>query len=288
MDAFSDDIILDIDQDSVFFDLSYYVFHRYYSIFNWYKKNQQLPVDVSVILDNAVFMDKYSKLFEKNMVDIVKSHKVSWKNVYLVKDCPREEIWRHSLFGHYKATREERLDTFNKDIFRFTYGDLLPRMQAKYGFHVIAHPRLEADDVIAIFKTKIRSLSSTTRIFIVTNDNDYIQLAEDATATATCNTSIQNLAGKDILTRVGMPPSLYLQVKCILGDKSDNIPAIQKKIGPKTAEKFARDKETFERFCEKYPDAKQQYELNCKLIDFRLIPDEFKEAMEKRIILKST
>ena len=72
----------------------------------------------------------------------------------------------------------------------------------------------------------------------------------------------------------------------LMGDKSDNIPCIQKKVGPKTAEKLARDDEAFATFCEKNPDAKRQYELNKTLIDFRCIPieyvDELKECLFKK------
>jgi 5'-3' exonuclease len=283
MDSIANDyIVVNADEDSVFFDLSYFIFHRYYSIFNWYKKSQPTDqLDVSTILENPTFMGKYDKLFEKNIVDIVKTCKVNWRYVYLIKDCPRDEIWRHTLYHHYKETRDERLETFNRDIFRHTYGQLIPALQTKYKFNIVSHPKLEADDVIALLKFRVRDLNSSVRIVIITNDNDYIQLSDS-------NTTIQNLAGRNICLRVGMNPALYLETKCILGDKSDNIPSIMKKIGPKTAEKLADSKENFAKFCQKHPEAERQYQLNRCLIDFTNIPQDLKEAFYNRVTTKTT
>jgi 5'-3' exonuclease len=257
------------------------VFYRYYATYNWLKKYVNPDIVAENILENEVFMDKYPKMFEKTLCDIVKTHKVSWDNVFLVKDCLRESIWRMSFYAGYKGTRDDRLDTFNKEIFRFTYVDLVPKLYNKYKFTTVSHPHLEADDIIALMKNKIRVTNPFSKVTIITNDNDYIQLIDG-------NTYVINLQGKEIKYRVGVSPDLYLKAKIIMGDKSDNIPCIMRKVGPKTAEKLAQDKANFDNFCEKYPDAKRQYELNRLLIDLSLIPSNIKDGFMERIVTKHT
>ena len=276
-----DDISLDIGAGKpvLFVDLSYCIFYRYYATFNWIKKFAKIDVEVEKILENPQFVEKYDKMFEKMLCDAVKLHGLQWRNVCLVKDCLRETIWRNKIFADYKGTRDDRLATFNKEIFKYTYVDLLPRLEEKYGFQSVWHPNLEADDVIAILKTEVRNVAASSQVVIITNDNDYIQLIDD-------HTVIKNLQGKEIKERVNMPPQTYLKCKIIMGDKSDNIPCIMKKVGPKTAEKLSLDDDKLTKFCEKNPDAKLQLELNKTLIDFSCIPAEYVDALKKRLVIK--
>ncbi len=260
-------------------DLSYYVFYRYYSTYNWLKKYQKSEVTKDEILKEPLFVEKYSKIFERTLCDIVKQNDIVWTNVFLVKDCMRENIWRNEYYKSYKATRDERLDTFNKDIFWITYNELIPKLKSKYNFQVISHDHLEADDVIAIMKDDLRSSYPDINITIITNDNDYIQLVDS-------KTTIKNLQGKEIIQRVSMTPQLYLRTKIIMGDKSDNIPCIMKKVGPKTAEKLAMDEENLEKFCQKNPEARVQYEANKLLIDLKCIPCDLRDAFKSRIMYK--
>jgi 5'-3' exonuclease len=276
----TDNIIkINVDEDSVWVDMSYFIFYRYYATFNWLKKYLQEDVRTADIMENVTFMEKYPKLFEKTLCDIVKTTKVKWENVFIVKDSIRDTIWRNDYFNNYKGTRDNKLDSFNKDIFKYTYNILLCNLQKRFGFNIINHNRLEADDVIALSKNYIRTINSHVIINIVTNDNDYIQLLDD-------NTIIKNLQGKELKTRIDVKPDMYLKIKILSGDKSDNIPCIMKKIGLKTAEKLAQDDEKFMKFCEKNPDAYKQYKLNKLLIDFTEIPVELKDAFLKRINIK--
>ncbi len=260
-------------------DLSYYVFYRYYSTFNWLKKYQKIDIDKNEILNEPLFVEKYNKIFERTLCEIVKQSDVSWSNVFLVKDCMRENIWRNEHYKNYKATRDERLDTFNKDIFWVTYNDLIPKLKSKYNFHIISHDRLEADDIIAIIKDELRLNYPDVMITIITNDNDYIQLVDSKTI-------VKNLQGKEIIQRIDMDPKLYLKTKIIMGDKSDNIPCIMKKVGPKTAEKLALDEENLEKFCQKNPEARVQYEANKLLIDLTCIPTDLRNSFKSRISFK--
>jgi 5'-3' exonuclease len=265
------------DQDLLFIDGSYFVFFRYYAILNWYRL-QKYTTPTQELLDDPMFVEKYTKMFEKSLLDLVKKYRVSWHNMVFFKDSPREEIWRNAIFPEYKQGRQDKEDTFNKNIFKLTYGVILPQMMEKYGLQCFGYNKLEADDLIAITKTKVRDQGSFAEIVIVTNDNDYIQLYDD-------HTRIVNLQGKDLKDRVPVAPEFYLKFKIIGGDKSDCIPAIMTKLGPKTAEKLSTDQAQLDKYFEKHPGAKAQYDINAQLIDMCNIPGEFKAAVEELIDL---
>lgn len=286
-----DHICVRPDHDIILIDTSYFVFYRYYASYNWYMMHNESGFgqnesasakdDVKDLLNDAVFMEKYDKMFEKTLVDVFKKYKASeWKDVFWIFDSPREHIWRFDLFKDYKASRDDvyKRQRFNLGIFKYTYDTLLPRLREKYGFQQLGVSRLEADDVISIIHGAVRRVnkdnSINNKITIITNDNDYIQLKCDGD-----HTRIMNLQGKDITERVNMPPETYLRVKIIMGDKSDCIPSIMKKVGPKTAQKLVEHPEQLEALFVKHPAAKVQYDINKRLIDMSCIPDEYKKEV---------
>ncbi len=261
-------------------DMSYYVFYRYYATFNWYKRQSNAVIDVEHIKDNIEFMEKYAKMFEKTLLDLMKLHKIIHpSNVIFAKDCCRDNIWRHQYYNAYKATREEKSASFNKDVFTYTYHTLIPELQNRIGFQIIGHYCLEGDDIIAIItKHLFNSYNNGIQITIITNDNDYIQLMNIDKLSDTEQHNIlmiKNLQDKNICDRVNCSSQVYMNVKKILGDKSDNIPAITRKCGEKTAYKLATSQELLMNLLNKEPEAKKQYELNSLLIDFDNIPEEY-------------
>jgi 5'-3' exonuclease len=276
------------------------VFYRYYATFNWYRKQNvgSETYDIEHIMDDKDFVDKYTKMFEKHVIDVCKANGINGKNgqgygnVVFVKDCSRDQIWRHKLMDGYKATRDEKSKSFNKDVFVYTYHTLLPSLIAKYGFQVIGHRTLEADDIIAIITDRLLNVCSETkdtlRLTIITNDNDYIQLLNHPVVKFSnehISLSIKNMQDKNIYERTGCTPEIYVEVKKILGDKSDNIPAIAKKCGEKTALKLATDKGLLEKMFASTPSAKRQYELNTLMIDFACIPNDLKEEVNQRVTI---
>jgi len=280
-------------------DLSYFVFYRYFATFNWYKRQAGVAVDVEKIIEDAVFMEKYSKIFEKTIMELIKTYKISLRsNVIFVKDCSRDNIWRHKHYDGYKATRDDRSTVFNKDVFIFTYNVLLPQLKEKIGFQMTGHYCLEADDVIAIITNETLETAPSASgegcvsVAIVTNDNDYIQLLNhksllanadgDVTRARLC---IKNLQDKNICERVGCSPCEYINVKKILGDKSDNIPSILKKCGEKTAHKLATNEGALTALFDKDASAKAQFELNELLIDFNKIPLEYVQEVKAKITI---
>lgn len=261
-------------------DTSYYVFYRYFATYNWFKK--QVPdAHGASIMNNENFAIKYRDMFEKTFLNLCKTHNIkNHENVVFVKDCPRDKIWRHSVIGGYKENREGRTDTFDSSVFPFTYQNILPRLEERYGVQVFGHDCLEADDVVAIVAKDVMDKVADAEIVVITNDNDYIQLLNHENAGKML---IENLQGKPISQRVGCDPKTYIEVKKIMGDKSDNIPAIFKKCGGKTALKLAQDQQALTNVFDKSPEAKKQYELNNVCIDFKCIPEHLRTEVIDRL-----
>jgi 5'-3' exonuclease len=260
-------------------DTSYYVFYRYFATFNWYKRQlpQDVELNVNTIMIEPVFVEKYKKMFEKTLNDLCKLHKIeSYNNVVFVKDCARDHIWRHKHINVYKATRDDKSRTFNREVFPYTYQTLLPSLQDTYKFQVFGHYSLEADDVAALVTMHLFD-SYESKVVIITNDNDYIQLMTYPQASSQSSLQIRNLQGKNICERTGCSPEHYMKIKKILGDKSDNIPPITKKCGDKTAFKLALHPEQLENLFTINPQARTQYNLNELLTDFKFIPETLKQ-----------
>ena len=106
----------------------------------------------------------------------------------------------------------------------------------------IKHGRLEADDCIAILTKKIVETQPDSKIIIITSDTDYLQILQE-------NVTLLNLKFKPVNT----PKNSFdcskknLLYKIIIGDKSDNIPSVFKKCGPKKTLNYINDIELFEK-----------------------------------------
>ena len=104
-------------------------------------------------------------------------------------------------------------------------------------------------------------------IFSYTFEN--IQLIND-------RIDVVNLCGKRLIDRIPKElekdPRLFLEWKIIKGDSSDNIPAIKKRIGDKTAIKLVLSKDSLDELLNDEVVMKQ-YNLNKKLISFKEIPE---------------
>ena len=106
-------------------------------------------------------------------------------------------------------------------------------------------------------------------IYIIASDMDYLQLSNE-------RVQIYNLKYKKLTDskKWSGNPEKDLFMKIAMGDKSDNIPGVFKKCGPKTAEKYWNDKEKFYKTLEEDIEAKERFDRNTKIIDFNQIPQD--------------
>ena len=260
----------------IFIDGSYFIFYRYYALLQWWNISKQEPViEETPPSENERFVELFKTTFIKKIKEISKKLKVD-NPIYIVgKDCPREKIWRHSLFDNYKGERKK--DNNIGFFFKLTYEE---ELFEKSGIEtILSYPELEADDCIALTVKHIQSYYNENTIYIIANDMDYIQLCND-------KIYLYNLKYKKVSEIISSQEDAdkHLFCKLLTGDKSDNIPSIFPKCGIKTAIKCYEDKDYFENKLNSNKEARELYERNRKIIDFNEIPNNLRNGFLKNII----
>jgi 5'-3' exonuclease len=262
-------------------DTSYWIFYRYYAILQWWnhaKTEQPLPENH---IENEEFLEKFTKTFLESLTLLKKklklhkerikgqSNTIPCPTIIAVRDCPRKDIWRNKLYEHYKGTRTQDNGFNGGPFFKFIYQDNNKLLYEAGVKHILQFPNLEADDIIAIVKQDLRAKYPDSKIYIIANDHDYLQLLDD-------QTEIINFQYKFLkeAKKVFEEPEKNLFYKIVLGDKSDNINPVFKKCGPKTCEKYYANKEAFNEALLKEAGAREKYELNRKLVSFTEIPQD--------------
>ena len=93
----------------------------------------------------------------------------------------------------------------------------------------------ETDDVIAGYAM---TFGRENEVLISSFDSDYFQLITDKVKVIRYRGKSSVICDENhIRDKYGIEPSYYLDLKCLVGDTSDNIPGIRG-IGPKTAAKL--------------------------------------------------
>jgi len=258
----------------IFVDGSYFCFYRYFALINWWRNAcPEIPIDDPFQCEN--FVEKFRKVFVESLQQIPKKLKIDKKiNPIMIvgKDCKRENIWRNEIFPKYKANRTNEGFMGGPFFKMVDEEDLFQKGGVKA---ILKHPKLEADDCIALSVKHLVKKYPDCHIYIITSDRDYLQLNSH-------NVDLFNLAFKNIAeNKSSTGNSLQdLQIKTIMGDTSDNIPSVFPKCGPKTAQKCVDDQEFFKKKMNDNPEYYKQYELNKTLVDFNNIPEELvKEFM---------
>lgn len=253
-------------------DLSSYMLYRYYALQRWLVlANKQVGEDA--------LHQQYDKLFETQLKKFVKEFKLSsWTNLIVARDCPRCEIWRRDMYAEYKGTRPTE-QTIPTSFFEHVYQELLPRLVNKYGFSIVSCDRAEADDVIAVCHNTLRADAEYQQrpVIILSMDSDFLQLYGDFT-------KCYDFKLKDVSMHLSAEKlDKYLHWKIIRGDDSDNISAIDAKIGDATAWKLAFDEALLQRKFDADAQVRERFLRNDLLINFANIPKHIVESIQQHI-----
>ena len=261
----------------VIVDSSYLVFYRFYATILWYKRANR-DVDTSGDYSwhtDEIYLEKYKKIFFTSIQGLIKRFNVPLSNIIFALDCPRSNIWRMPRIETYKANRDDTPKSSSiSHIFKYTYDTVLPELIERYGVKILKIKRAEADDVAAVVAGELLAKYPEREVLIITNDCDYLQLLQP-------RIHIWNLQKKNIAERSKGSRELDLQLKIILGDKSDNIPKCFPKCGERTALKYIENPDELERAFTKYPGSREIYERNTIIIDFNHIPEEIKTEIRE-------
>ena len=250
-------------------DTSYVIFAKYYSTLSWYKMSINRNPEVSTVFESAVFKNKFEDLFIQNINKIVDKHCDNSTRIVFAKDCNRNMVWRRQHYDGYKESRTQN-GNFNSEAFRHAYNKVIPRYIQERSGSVIGYSGAEGDDVIGVIHSYVRDKDPGNNVLILTNDNDCIQLVDE-------NTRILNLLQQDVGQRKGaLTARQYLTSRILAGDRSDNIPSIAPRCGPRTAARLATEK-TQDELRELYGE--ENYNKNDLLMNMQNVPEELRRGI---------
>lgn len=155
-----------------------------------------------------------------------------------------KETFRHKSYEAYKGTRDK---TPTELVEQFGY---VRELIESYGIKYEEHFDYEADDIIGSY-AKIAEKAGL-EVIIVSGDKDLTQLASDNITvyyTKRGVTEIDYYTPGFINEKYGLTPQQIIDMKGLMGDKSDNIPGIPG-VGEKTAIKLLTEYETVENVLE--------------------------------------
>lgn len=155
-----------------------------------------------------------------------------------------KETFRHKSYEAYKGTRDK---TPTELVEQFGY---VRELIESYGIKYEEHLDYEADDIIGSY-AKIAEKAGL-EVIIVSGDKDLTQLASDNITvyyTKRGVTEIDYYTPEFINEKYGLTPQQIIDMKGLMGDKSDNIPGIPG-VGEKTAIKLLTEYENVENVLE--------------------------------------
>ncbi|MBZ2385749.1 DNA polymerase I [Anaerococcus murdochii] len=177
------------------------------------------------VMTNGVygFLTMYRNAFDKYKPDYV-----------LVAFDRSSKTFRNDEYKDYKANRDK---TPNELSYQFgILKDVLDSMGVKYtdldGF--------EADDIVGTYARMAKEAGD--RAVLITGDRDYLQLVDDDILVYLTKKGVSDTVEytvEKIEEEYGITPKQLIDVKGLMGDKSDNIPGVDG-IGEKRALDFIR------------------------------------------------
>lgn len=139
----------------------------------------------------------------------------------------RQPTFRHQMFREYKANRHKMPDDLAVQFDQLK--DILKAMQVK----IYQCPGYEADDIIGTIAAQVKDVT----VVNLTADRDGLQLVAPNVELHLTKTGVTNLdvwTVERIQKEYGLTPQQLIDVKALMGDKSDNIPGAAG-VGEKTA-----------------------------------------------------
>jgi 5'-3' exonuclease len=175
-------------------------------------------------------------------------------------DVKREETLRREKFAEYKGTRNELPEPLIQQY------ETLVGLFDTLGITQLTIPRYEADDIIGTMAERWRN-ERDGECIIYSNDRDLLQLL--------CEKTSQLIAVKrdelkftlsHFQEEYGITPKQWIDVKALLGDKSDNIPGVAG-VGDKAALPLIQQYGAVEHIYENFENLDPKYKRYVKKLD---------------------
>ncbi|MEI4339915.1 DNA polymerase I [Streptococcus suis] len=142
--------------------------------------------------------------------------------------------FRTEMYADYKAGRAKTPDEF-REQFPFIR-QMLDAMGVKY----YELDQYEADDIIGTLDKMAERTEIPFDVTIVSGDKDLIQLTDENTVVEISKKGVaefEEFTPAYLMEKMGITPTQFIDLKALMGDKSDNIPGVTK-IGEKTGLKL--------------------------------------------------
>lgn len=179
--------------------------------------------------------------FVRMMFKIIEDYQPTHMSVAFDKKAP---TFRHKQYADYKAGRKKMPDELAQQL------QPLKDLLDKFNINRLELEGYEADDLIGTVARL--GEENDFKVYIVTGDKDAIQLASNKTTTLITKKGVGEVEEYDydsVLERYEMTPTQFIDLKGLMGDKSDNIPGVPG-VGEKTGIKLLKQYSTIENLIE--------------------------------------
>ena len=138
--------------------------------------------------------------------------------------------FRTEMFADYKAGRAKTPDEFREQF------PFIRQMLDAMGIKHYELSQYEADDIIGTLDKMAERTDIPFDVTIVSGDKDLIQLTDENTVVEISKKGVaefEEFTPAYLMEKMGITPTQFIDLKALMGDKSDNIPGVTK-IGEKT------------------------------------------------------
>lgn len=162
------------------------------------------------------------------------------------------ETFRTEMFAEYKGTRKPMPEELREQV------PVMKELLKAMNIAVIEKQGFEADDILGTLATKAEK--EGYQVSLVSGDRDLLQIASEIIKvripkTKQTGTEIEDYLAKDVLEKYGVTPKQFIDMKGLMGDKSDNIPGVPG-VGEKTAQKLIQEYKSIENLYEHIDELK--------------------------------
>ncbi len=179
--------------------------------------------------------------FTRMLFKIIDDYKPTHISVAFDMKAP---TFRHEEFSEYKAGRKKMPNELGQQL------QPLKELLDTFNIHRMEMAGFEADDLIGTVAKKAEN--DDFKVYIVTGDKDAIQLASNKTTTLITKKGVGEVEEYNydsVVERYEMTPTQFIDLKGLMGDKSDNIPGVPG-IGEKTGIKLIKEFSSIENLIE--------------------------------------
>ncbi|HEP1347867.1 TPA: DNA polymerase I [Streptococcus pyogenes] len=145
--------------------------------------------------------------------------------------------FRTEMYADYKAGRAKTPEEFRE---QFPY---IREMLTALGIAYYELEHYEADDIIGTLDKMAERTEVPFDVTIVSGDKDLIQLTDENTVVEISKKGVaefEEFTPAYLMEKMGLTPNQFIDLKALMGDKSDNIPGVTK-IGEKTGLKLLHE-----------------------------------------------